>query len=50
MERDLFRLTDVRKTYGVSKIPETLFRECRLNGGQRPVNGSWREVCGSHDA
>ena len=49
MERDLFRLAGVRKTYGVSKIPETLFRECRLNGDQRPLGGGWRQVCGSRE-
>ncbi len=44
----LFRLRRARKTYGVRRIPEGLFRECRLPEELRPQGNGWRLACGGH--
>lgn len=44
----LFKLRKVRKTYGTFRIPENLFRECRLAPRDRPQGKNWRSICGSH--
>src|SRR3954466_12303068 len=42
----LFQLRQVRKTYGVGRIPTQVFRECRLDD---PPCGDWRSVCGNFE-
>jgi putative ABC transport system ATP-binding protein len=40
-----FHLTNVKKTYNVKRIPNNVFRECRLN--PPPEGKNWRLKCGS---
>ena len=42
-----FHAIDLRKTYGVKKIPSKPFGDCRLN--LRSNGSDWREQCGKHD-
>lgn len=46
----LFSLRDVRKTYGMRRIPESVFRECRLSEEKKPRGRAWRDTCGSYEA
>ena len=45
----LYRLRRVRKTYGVRQIPPQVFRECRLDEGDKPLGPAWRQTCGLHE-